>query len=77
MSMISEQVKRLRDYASGRKGEIADICNEAASTIEMLSAKCKPIETETWNGYSGAMRITAPKGTFKKIYDDAEPFKAD
>lgn len=25
-------------------------------------------ETETWNGYHG--RITAPKGTFKKIYED-------
>lgn len=37
--MISEQVKQLRDYASGRKGEIADICNEAAATIEELCAK--------------------------------------
>ena len=27
-------------------------------------------ETETWDGYHG--QITAPKGTFKKIYEDAE-----
>ena len=27
-------------------------------------------ETETWNGMHG--QITAPKGTFKKIYEDAE-----
>ena len=27
-------------------------------------------ETETWNGIHG--QITAPKGTFKKIFDDAE-----
>lgn len=39
MSMISEQVKRLRDYASDKRGEIADICNEAARTIEELSEK--------------------------------------
>lgn len=27
-------------------------------------------ETETWNGMHG--QITAPKGTFKKIFEDAE-----
>ena len=30
----------------------------------------EPQETETWNGYHG--QITAPKGTFEKIYEDAE-----
>ena len=39
MSLISEQVKRLREYASDRRGEIADICNDAADTIEELSTK--------------------------------------
>ena len=39
MSLIKEQIKELRQYASERKGEIADICNRAADTIEGLSEK--------------------------------------
>ncbi len=27
-------------------------------------------DTETWNGYHG--RVTAPKGTFKRIYEEAD-----
>ena len=27
-------------------------------------------DTETWNGYHG--QVTAPKGTFKRIYEDAD-----
>ena len=41
MSMIKEQIKELRQYASERKGEIADICNRAADTIEGLSEKLR------------------------------------
>ena len=39
MSMITEQVRELKEYADNRKGEIARICREAADTIETLSAK--------------------------------------
>ena len=39
MRQIKEHIKKLRQYASERKGEIADICNRAADTIEGLSAK--------------------------------------
>lgn len=38
MSQIKEQIKELRQYANERKGEIADICNRAADTIEGLSS---------------------------------------
>lgn len=41
MSLINEQIKELRQYASERKGEIADICNRAADTIEALSEKLR------------------------------------
>lgn len=48
MSMISEQVKRLRDkaheiadtYGYQRESDVTDLLFEAANTIEMLSAKC-------------------------------------
>ena len=33
-------------------------------------AKSEPQETETWHGYH--IQITAPKGTFKKIWEEAE-----
>lgn len=32
-------------------------------------------EIETWNGYH--FQVTAPKGTFKKIFNDAEPEEFD
>lgn len=49
MSMISEQVKRLRDkaheiagtYGYQRESDTKDLLFEAANTIEMLSAKCR------------------------------------
>ena len=41
MSMISKQVEELRKYADGRKGEISQICRDAADTIEDLSAKVR------------------------------------
>lgn len=41
MKMVGEQVRKLREYASTRKGEIADICREAADTIEMLAEKAR------------------------------------
>ena len=36
--------------------------------ISELKGNNESKETETWNGYHG--QITAPKGTFKKIYED-------
>lgn len=41
MSMITKQVKRLREYSAQRSGEIAQITREAADTIEMLSEKLR------------------------------------
>ena len=39
MSLISKQIDELRGYAKGRKGELAKLINDAAFTIELLSAK--------------------------------------
>ena len=38
--------------------------------INNLPSVTQKSETETWNGMHG--QITAPKGTFKKIFEDAE-----
>jgi len=39
MSLISKQIDELRAYAKDRKGELAKLINDAADTIEELSAK--------------------------------------
>ena len=53
----------------GQNVMTSDIC--AYKFCHGCGAKMvEPQETETWNGYHG--QITAPKGTFKKIYEDAE-----
>ena len=39
MSLTSKQIDDLRAYAKDRKGELAKLINDAADTIEMLSAK--------------------------------------
>ena len=39
MSLISKQIDELRAYAKDRKGELAKLINDAADTIEVLSAK--------------------------------------
>ena len=41
MSLISKQIDELRAYAKDRKGELAKLINDAADTIEMLSAKIR------------------------------------
>ena len=51
MSLITKQIKRLREYADNRKGEIADICREAADTIEMLSEKVRAANMERSSAY--------------------------
>ena len=52
MSMISEQVKRLRKLANQWKHNDVAGCNlifEAADTIEALSAKVRNADKSTWN----------------------------
>lgn len=51
MSLITKQIKRLREYADNRKGEIADICREAADTIENLSEKVRAANMERSSAY--------------------------
>ena len=41
MSLTSKQIEELRAYAADRKGELAKLINDAADTIEMLSAKVR------------------------------------
>lgn len=43
-------------------------CQNIVGTIEKSNIKEEP--QETWNGYHG--QVTAPKGTFEKIYNDTE-----
>ena len=42
---------------------------DEAPTI-MAACTLADADTETWNGYHG--QVTAPKGTFKRIYADAD-----
>ena len=55
MSLITKQIDELRSYASTRKGELAKLINDAADTIEMLSAKQEgivdAIKTSDINGW--------------------------
>ena len=39
MSLTTKQIDELRAYAKDRKGELAKLINDAADTIEVLSAK--------------------------------------
>ena len=39
MSMLTDQIERLREYGKARDGEIASLVLEAADTIETLRAK--------------------------------------
>ena len=51
MSLISKQIDELRTYAKGRKGELAKLINDAADTIEMLSAKLHASQMERSSQY--------------------------
>lgn len=42
----------------------------SAVEIEDIEPQEAEAYTETWNGYHG--QVTAPKGTFKRIYADAD-----
>ena len=41
MSLTTKQIDELRAYAKNRKGELAKLINDAADTIEVLSAKVR------------------------------------
>ena len=53
-------------------------CDKCGRIIDFKENYCpncgakmiEPQETETWNGYHG--QITAPKGTFERIFNDAD-----
>ena len=51
MSVITEQIKRLSEYAGSRKGEIAIICKDAAETIETLSEKVRTANMKRSTAY--------------------------
>ena len=61
MSMISEQVKELREIAAefdlDDKEELANMINEAADTIEALSAKLQAANMERSDRYYGGGKI--------------------
>lgn len=52
-------------YSTMMMYEIADMIDDAPTIIEADGG-----DTETWNGYHG--HVTSPKGTFKRIYADAD-----
>ena len=51
MSLISKQIDDLRDYAKSRYGYLAKIINDAADTIELLSAKLSAANMERSSAY--------------------------
>lgn len=51
MSLISKQIDELRAYAKDRKGELAKLINDAADTIEELSAKLHASNMERSSQY--------------------------
>lgn len=51
MSLISKQIDKLRAYAKDRKGELAKLINDAADTIEILSAKLHASNMERSSQY--------------------------
>ena len=51
MSLTSKQIDELRAYAKDRKGELAKLINDAADTIEMLSAKLHASQMERSSQY--------------------------
>lgn len=51
MSLTSKQIDELRAYAKCRKGELAKLINNAANTIEILSAKLHSSQMERSSQY--------------------------
>jgi hypothetical protein len=51
MSLTTNQIEELRAYAKDRKGELARLINDAADTIELLSAKLHASQMERSSQY--------------------------
>lgn len=51
MSLTTKQIDELRAYAKDRKGQLAKLINDAADTIEMLSAKLHTSQMERSSQY--------------------------
>ena len=51
MSLISKQIDELRAYAKDSNGELAKLINDAADTIEVLSAKLHAANMERSSQY--------------------------
>lgn len=51
MSLTTKQIDDLRAYAAERKGELAKLINDAADTIETLSAKLHASQMERSSQY--------------------------
>ena len=51
MSLTTKQIDELRAYAKDRKGELAKLINDAADTIEVLSAKLHASQMERSSQY--------------------------
>ena len=51
MSLTNKQIDELRAYAAERKGELAKLINDAADTIEILSAKLHASQMERSSQY--------------------------
>ena len=66
---VSRILKRMWNCRGKHTTSIDKVAMEQIIRDELPSVTQKS-ETETWNGMHG--QITAPKGTFKKIYEDAE-----
>lgn len=60
MSMISEQIKRLKAYSNvslyARENEVRELLRQAANTIEALSAKLQEANTERSEIYYGGKK---------------------
>ena len=51
MSLTTKQIDELRAYAKDRKGELAKLINDAADTIEVMSAKLHASQMERSSQY--------------------------
>lgn len=59
------------EYTACQKKIVSVFRNDIQPVIrKILKAEVEPQESETWNGYHG--QITAPKGTFERIFNDAD-----
>lgn len=81
MSMISEQVKKLKGFAEGYakcgNWHVADTFREAADTIEALSAKLVAANMENGSGWIACEdRLPEEKGWYLVYAKNQRPFVA-